>query len=82
MSDEQHDYNKEIEELKNIVMYLDDNKNIHDLLSLKDEISRQMSVLIELKLKMDYESKQEKVDNLTEGLYKSAWECAGNSMYK
>ena len=69
MSDEQYDYNKEIEELKNIVMYLNENKNIHDLLSIKDEISRQMSILIELKLKMDYESKQEKVDNLTDGMW-------------
>jgi len=38
MSDFNYDYNKEIEEIKNMIMYLDDQKNVHDILSIQSEV--------------------------------------------
>jgi len=69
MSDFNYDYNKEIEELKNMIMYLDDQKNIHDLLSLQSEVNKQFGNLIQFKIGHDYELVQEKVDYITNGLF-------------
>ena len=69
MSDFNYDYNKEIEELKNMVMYLDDKKNIHDLLSLQSEVNKQFGNLIQMKIGHDYELIQEKVDDIADGLF-------------
>jgi hypothetical protein len=72
MSDLNYDYNKEIEELKNMVMYLDDQKNVHDLLSLQSEVNKQFANLIQMKISHDYEFIQEKIDNIADGLF-SEW---------
>ena len=69
MTDDTHDYKREIEELKNMVMYLDTDKNIHDLISMQAEINKQFGNLISLKLSQDYESKQEHADRMTDALF-------------
>jgi hypothetical protein len=69
MSDFNYDYNKEIEELKNMIMYLDDQKNVHDLLSLQSEVNKQFANLIQMKISHDYELVQEKVDDIADGLF-------------
>jgi hypothetical protein len=69
MSDFNYDYNKEIEELKNMIMYLNDQKNVHDLLSLQSEVNKQFANLIQMKISNDYELIQEKVDDITNGLF-------------
>lgn len=69
MNDKQYNYNKEIEELKNMVMYLDDTKNVHDLISLQAEVNKQFGNLIQMKISHDYECVQSKVDLISAGLY-------------
>ena len=69
LTNDQYDYKREIEELKNMIMYLDENKNVHDLISLQAEIGKQFGNLIQMKIQHDYESKQDKADDLADGLF-------------
>jgi len=69
MSDFNYDYNKEIEEIKNMIMYLDDQKNVHDILSIQSEVNKQFGNLIQMKISHDYELVQEKIDDIADGLF-------------
>lgn len=53
--DNLYDYKKSIQELKDMLMYLDENKNTSDIISLQSEVLKQFGNILEQRIEIEKE---------------------------
>jgi len=68
-NEQKYDIQKEIDSIKESIMYLDLEKNVHDVISMQCELNKDFARIIQMMISFDYQNVQESIDELTNSLF-------------